>query len=60
MLGLAVGQGRLDALEAWRLSRIDEDWQISQWGDDEEAAELAALKRAALLDAERIWHLARA
>ncbi|KEP70757.1 ATPase [Thioclava dalianensis] len=60
VLGLAVGQGRLDAAEAWRLSRIDDDWQIAQWGDDEEAAELAALKRAALLDAERIWYLARA
>jgi hypothetical protein len=40
---------------AGRLSRIDEDWQIAQWGEDEEAADVAARKytrippRAAIL-----------
>mgnify|MGYP000933715627 CR=1 FL=1 len=39
------------------LSRIDEDWQISLWGEDEEAAEVAALKRAAFLQADRFYGL---
>ena len=57
VLGLAVAEGALGAEAAWDASRIDETWQIAQWGDDEEAAELAALKRQALLAAERFWHL---
>lgn len=59
VLGLAVARGRLTAVEAWDLSRLDEDWQISQWGEDEEAAEIASLKREALSDAGRIWELAQ-
>ncbi|MFC3060869.1 ATP12 family chaperone protein [Paenirhodobacter populi] len=57
LLGLAVAEGRLPPEEAWALSRIDEDWQAEQWGHDEEAAALAAVKRQALLDAARFWTL---
>jgi len=57
VLALAVARDRITADEAWTLSRIDEDWQISQWGEDEEAAESAALKRAALLQADRFFAL---
>ncbi len=57
VLALAVIQRRLSAPEAWALSRIDEDWQISLWGEDEEAAEHAALKRAAFLAADRFYGL---
>ena len=59
VLGLAVARGSLSADAAWTLSRIDEDWQIAQWGEDEEAAEHAAIKRTALANAERFWSLAR-
>jgi hypothetical protein len=41
----------------WRLSRIDEDWQIEQWGEDEEAAEVAARKLGEFLHAKRFWTL---
>ena len=37
VLALAVSRGRLSAEEAWTASLVDEDWQISQWGSDEEA-----------------------
>lgn len=57
VLALAVIQRRLSAPEAWALSRIDEDWQISLWGEDEEAAEHAALKREAFLAADRFYGL---
>ncbi len=60
VLGLAVAEGRLTADAAWNISRIDEDWQIAQWGEDEEAAAHAARKRAAICDAERFLNLVRA
>ena len=60
VLGLAVARGALDPGRAWGISRIDETWQIEQWGEDEEAAEVAALKRAEFLQAHRFLVLARA
>ncbi len=57
VLALAVIHGRLDPDTAWRLSRIDEDWQIEEWGEDEEAAELTAVKQAAFLQAARFYGL---
>ena len=57
VLALATTAGRLDAEAAWRLSRIDEDWQAELWGVDDEAAELAALKHAAFAQAYRFFEL---
>lgn len=57
ILALALTRGRIAADTAWRLSRIDEDWQISLWGEDEEAAEVARRKQAAFLDADRFYAL---
>jgi chaperone required for assembly of F1-ATPase len=57
VLGLAVTEGRLSAEEAWRLSRIDEDFQIEEWGEDDEAAETTARRRDAFLDAARFHAL---
>lgn len=59
VLALAVVHGRIDPQAAWTVSRIDEDWQIAEWGEDEEAAEAAALKRQAFLDAYRFFGLCR-
>lgn len=42
LLALAVALGELAPEEAWRAAHVDEDWQISQWGDDAEAAERRA------------------
>lgn len=57
ILGLAVARGRLTADEAFALSRIDETWQNEQWGEDEDAAALEALRRNALRVAERFFAL---
>lgn len=57
ILGLAVARGRLSVDTAFDLSRIDEHWQIEQWGEDEEAAAAEALRRAALLQAGRFFAL---
>ncbi len=59
VLGLAVIRGRIDADQAFRLSRIDEDFQAEQWGLDEEAQAAAEGRRTAMLDAERLWRLSR-
>jgi chaperone required for assembly of F1-ATPase len=57
VLALAVTRRRLAAEAAWSLSRIDEDWQAEEWGADEEATEVAALKRADFLLADRFFAL---
>lgn len=57
LLGFAVTEGFRSPEDAWTLSRIDEDWQIAEWGEDEEAAEAAAARRAAFLHAARFFGL---
>lgn len=39
LLSLALMRGHVDANAAWAAAHIDEDYQIEQWGPDEEAAE---------------------
>lgn len=57
VLALAVTERRLTPDEAWALSRVDETWQIEQWGADEEAAELEAFRRVAFGEASRFYAL---
>lgn len=57
VLALAVLDGWLAPEEAWSLSRLDEDFQIEEWGEDAEAIEVAAGRRAAFLDAARFLRL---
>ena len=58
IIGLAVAQGHIDAGQGWSLSRIDETWQAEQWGRDDEAEELAEVKRQEFLHAKRVFDLA--
>lgn len=37
VLGFAMMEGKLSAKQAFDLSRVEEDWQIEHWGEDEEA-----------------------
>ncbi|MBN7785923.1 hypothetical protein JYP51_13410 [Ponticoccus gilvus] len=60
VLALAVIHGARSPAEAWDLSRLDESWQEEQWGVDEEAAEVAALKRAEFLHAAHFHALSTA
>ena len=39
VLAMAVCEAHLDGAKAYELSRLDEIWQIKQWGQDEEAQE---------------------
>lgn len=38
LLALARFKGAITVEQAWRAAHVDEDWQISQWGEDAEAA----------------------
>ncbi len=58
LIGLAVTD-RFDTPEVlWTASRVDEDWQIETWGDDEEAQALTAGRRRAFLDAAHFYFAA--
>ena len=57
VIAFAVVHGVRDPETAWKLSRVDEDWQIAQWGADEEAERMAAAKRDDFLFAARFHAL---
>lgn len=57
VIGLAVVNEQAAAEELWDVSRLDELWQIGQWGEDEEAAAAAANKRADFLRAHEVYRL---
>lgn len=57
ILGLAVFDGFVSAETAWNLSRLDEDWQIEQWGQDDEAQEVAEQKYASMVNAHTFLQL---
>lgn len=46
LLALAYWSGELAAADVWSAAHVDEDWQISQWGEDAEAAARRAIRRA--------------
>ncbi len=60
LLALTVSHGRLTADAAWAASRIDEEWQIEQWGRDEEADAVAARKQSDFFAAARLLSLIEA
>ena len=45
LLALAVAEGQLSAADAFEVSRVDEVWQIEQWGEDEEAKQVTEARR---------------
>lgn len=59
ILGLAATTQDFTPEALWKLSRIDEDWQIEQWGRDEEAEEMTAAKRESFFHAHRFYRLAQ-
>jgi chaperone required for assembly of F1-ATPase len=42
LIALALAHGELTVDEAWAAGHVDEDWNISRWGEDAEAAGLRA------------------
>ena len=59
LLALAHAQGRLTAEEAWAAAHVDEDWQISRWGEDAEAQVRRARRWSDMQAASRMLALLR-
>jgi len=59
LLALAVAQGRLAPDEAWRAAHVDEDFQIAQWGEDDEAMTRRAARWSDMRAAAEMLALAR-
>ncbi|OWU84009.1 ATPase [Oceanicola sp. 22II-s10i] len=59
VIGLAAARDHRPADDLWTLSRLDELWQEELWGADEEAAEVAEIKRQAFLNAKQFFDLSR-
>ena len=57
VLALAVALGRLTPEEAWKAAHVDEDFQISQWGEDEEAKARRENRRRDFAAAARMLQL---
>ena len=45
LLALALMHGVIDQDQAWAAAHVDEDWNIEQWGGDEEVAARRAARR---------------
>ncbi|MFV0334979.1 MAG: ATP12 family chaperone protein [Tropicimonas sp.] len=59
LVGLAALEERFAIGDLWEWSRVDEAYQESLWGRDEEAAVMALHKRAEFLHAAAFWRLSR-
>ncbi len=46
LIAMKVAAGALEPEAAWLAAHVDEDWQIEQWGEDEEAQARRALRKA--------------
>lgn len=53
IIALAILHGHLLPEDGWALSRLDEQWNIDQWGEDAEASLQAARREADFLAAAR-------
>lgn len=60
IIALAVMQNHITAENGWAVSRIDEEWQFEQWGEDDDARALESIKRQAFYDAANFYSMALA
>jgi chaperone required for assembly of F1-ATPase len=58
ILGFAATRDAWPPEAIWRMSRLDEAWQVEQWGADEQAEQDAALKQQAFHFAHHFFGLA--
>jgi chaperone required for assembly of F1-ATPase len=54
LIALAMAQGHLSTEEAWAAAHVDEDWNMHQWGGDEQALERRAARSAEMQAAARM------
>lgn len=59
LLALALERGALEPDAAWAAAHVDEDWQISQWGGDDDALARRAYRRAEFDAAAMVLRLSK-
>src|SRR5262245_37407336 len=59
LIALAMAQGELSTEDAWTAAHVDEDWNMHQWGRDEQALERRAARKAELRAAATVLALLR-
>ena len=52
-----LAEGAISLDQAWAAASLDEQWQVEQWGEDEEAAKALAGRRADFAAAARFLSL---
>jgi len=57
VIALALAEGALNLTTAWTAASLDEQWQLDQWGEDEEAVKALAGRRADFAAASRFLSL---
>jgi len=60
IVALALMEGEVDAESAWRISQIEERWQLERWGEDEELVERLEGLRQEISNAQKFMFMARA
>lgn len=55
VLGFAAAENWRDPDTLWNMSRLDDLWQEEQWGRDDEAHDMAEIKRAAFVYAKAFF-----
>lgn len=59
LVALALGEGALSGDEAWNAAHVDEQWNISQWGEDAEMQRRLAARHAEFSAAAKMLSLLR-
>ncbi len=59
VIGLATTHKVLPVTDLWQCSRIDEDWQIEKWGEDDEEITTSEGKKAGFEHAARFYFMAK-
>ena len=59
LIALALGEGALSGDDAWNAAHVDEQWNISQWGEDAEMQQRLAARHAEFSAAAKMLSLLR-
>jgi chaperone required for assembly of F1-ATPase len=59
LIALAMARGALSTEDAWAAAHVDEDWNMHQWGRDEQAFERRAARAAEMQAAAKVLALLR-
>jgi chaperone required for assembly of F1-ATPase len=59
LIALALANGALTGDEAWNAAHVDEQWNISQWGEDDEAQRRLAARHMEFTAAANMLNLLR-